>query len=90
MGTNDNDWFLINDREKGYSAQEAAEKIGISTKVLLHWQSFGIVRPRDVRQGKQKINKYFEKDIRQATVIRLFMDRGYTFERAIKRLKELI
>jgi len=89
MGMNDSDRFLNDIRGQGYSAQEAAEMIGISVEKLLHWQSFGIVRPRHVRRGEQKIKEYFEEDIRNATVIRLFMDRGYSLERAVKRLKEL-
>jgi len=74
---------------KGYSAKEAAEKIGISVKELLRWQRFGIVRPKNVWRGKRKLRKYFECDIRNASVIRLFMDRGYSFEKAMIRLEEL-
>ena len=76
-------------RVKSYSVKKAAEKIGISIEKLLHWQGFGIVRPKDFRRGKRKFSEYFEEDIRKATVIRLFMDRGYSLERAMKRLEEL-
>jgi len=73
-----------------YRTQEAAEKIGISVSRLLYWKRLRIVRPQYAWHGRKKLCGYSEEDIKNATLVKLFMDTGrYTLKRAIHKLKEL-
>jgi len=89
---NGNESYLYEQARKDgcCGAQEAARKIGISFVRLRYWRRLGIVKTHRVWRGRRKLYAYTEEDIKNATLVKLFMDTGrYTIKRAIQKLREL-
>ena len=90
MGMDEVDDFL-NDFLKGrrYRAEEAAEIIDITVEELKCWEDLGIVTSVPAEDKKQKGRGYYSTAIRNAKLIKMFIERGYSLEKADAKLKEL-
>jgi len=67
------------------SSSEVTRKLNISLRQLYYWELKGIIKPRMVTMGSREFKRYSNNDLAVLSLIKDFLDDGYTLNSAVQR-----
>jgi DNA-binding transcriptional MerR regulator len=75
-------------KNKSYGSTETAKRSGISLRQLYYWEALGLISPSQKRYGSRRFRQYREEDLRKLSLLKEFLEMGFTLQRAIEKVKE--
>ena len=77
-----------NETDAGLSTSEMTKVAAISLRQLYYWEKKGLLSPKLERFGSREFRRYSKIDVDKLKKVSLFVNKGYTLDKAFEKTKD--